>query len=142
MKPYLACLVAVLVLATANSARAEGGGRWWRIPKLVERLHLTPSQVERLDKAFHRARLNMIRLKSRVEAEQFELESMMEAEDFDEAAAMAQYRKLEQARTELGTERFRFLVQVRKIVGHKTFQELMQIKRARQRRNGPAKVTP
>ncbi len=134
MKPYLACLAAVLVLVTANSVRAEAGGRWWRIPRLVERLHLTPSQTERLDKAFHQARLNMIRLKSKVEAAQFELESLMEAEDFDEDAAMAQYRKLEQARTELGMERFRFLVQVRKIVGHEAFQELMQIKRARRRR--------
>ncbi len=139
MKAYLACLAAVLVVLTANVAQADAGGRWWRIPRLVERLKLTPSQVERLDKAFHRTRLNMIKLKSKVEAEQFELESLMESKDFNQAAAMERYRKLEKARTELGIERFRFLIEVRKILGHEAFQELMQIKRDRPQRKAAGK---
>ncbi len=143
MKAYCAFLAAILVFFTAGFARADNyGGRWWRIPRLVERLNLTSSQVESLEKSFHRARLNMIKLKSRVEAEQFELESMLEAENFEEAAAMAQYRKLEKARTELGVERFRFLVDVRKILGRKAFQELMQIKRLREQRKVPGKKRP
>ena len=88
-------------------------------------------EIEQLDEAFYKSRLNLIQLKSNVKREQFELETLIEGKTLNEDAAMGQYKRLEKERTKLGTERFRFFVNIRKIVGYKRFQELMTLKEPR-----------
>jgi Spy/CpxP family protein refolding chaperone len=109
-------------------------GKWWHIPRVVKRLNLSQAQIEQLDQAFRKSRLNLIQLKSDVEREQFELEILIENRTLDEGAALEQYKKLEQARVKLGVERFRFFLKIRKIVGYERFQELMAFKKMRQQR--------
>ena len=109
-------------------------GRWWYNQKLIQRLKLTQDQIEQIDSAFRSSRLKMIQLKSRVETQQFQLETLVEKKNICEAEILKQYEKLESARSELGTERFRFFLWVRKIVGHEKFMKLLQLKKARDRR--------
>ena len=79
----------------------------------------------------------MIEIKSRVEAEQFKLQTVLEKEDLDDAAINAQYNRLEEARALLSKERFGFFVEARKIIGPQRFHQLMEIykeRRANRRR--------
>ena len=109
-------------------------GKWWRFQRVAKRLNLTDNETQQLDEAFHKSRLNLIKLKSDVEREQFELETLIEEKTLNEDAALGQYKRLEKARVKLGTERFRFFVEIRKIVGYERFQELMAFKKLRQQK--------
>ncbi len=113
-------------------------GRWWHTPRVVKRLGLSPEQVRQLDAAYHDSRLKLIDLKSALERERFELESLVESSSAGEAELMAQYRRMEAARVALGTERFRFFARIRKIVGPELFRQLLELRRERlkKRRKG------
>ena len=112
-------------------------GKWWHMPRVVKNLNLSESQITQLDEAFYTSRLNLIRLKSDLEREQFKLETQLENKTLDESAAQEQYRKLEQARVKLGVERFRFLLKIREIIGVERFQKLMAFQKLhRQRQRG------
>jgi Spy/CpxP family protein refolding chaperone len=114
-------------------------GKWWHMPRVVKKLNLAEAQVKQLDEAFYKSRLNLIRLKSDLEKEQFELETRLENKTLDENAALEQYKRLEQARVKLGTERFRFLLKIREIVGVEGFQELTAFKTMLQQRRRPVR---
>ncbi len=132
-------LMIIILLATAMvHAQSAPSGRWWRTPQVVQSLRLTDGEIQQLESAFEESRLRMIDLKSRVEAEQFRLQSMMEKRNFDEAAIKGQHRKLDKARSDLADERFAFYVQVRRIIGHERLQRLTdyynQTKRKKRRK--------
>lgn len=129
--PTLARLLALLffVFMTASHTYAQEGprGRWWRYPRVVEQLQLHDDEIKQLESAFEVSRLEMIRLKSEVETEQFKLQNMIEQPVIDVEMLKAQNRKLEKARSELADERFAFFVEVRKIIGYQRFQDLLAL---------------
>ena len=126
-------LMLSLCFTTVAPAQNLNSTRWWRDPAIIERFQLTNPEIRRLRQAFTDSRRKMIRLKSRLEAEQFELQTLSESREFDEEALLAQHRKLEKARSDLAEERFKFFLQVRKIVGYDRFLELMDMQKERSR---------
>jgi Spy/CpxP family protein refolding chaperone len=122
-----ALIFLALLVTTTGYAQQGPQGRWWRSSKVVKALNLTDGEVQRLEDTFNESRLKMIKLKSRVEAEQFKLQALLEKSKLDEAAVKAQNRKLEQARSELADERTAFVVEVRKIIGPRRFQQLIDM---------------
>ena len=144
MKKILITLAAVLWLCPPGFAAAQDAptGKWWRLPRVAKRLNLSQEEKKKLDELFTQSRRNLIRLKSKVEEERFELEDLLEKEFLDESAVMEQFRRLEKARNDLAEERFRFLLGVRKIIGFERFELLKGIyrhfrQRARQGKTGP-----
>jgi Spy/CpxP family protein refolding chaperone len=127
-------LIAFILAPTLASGQNMPSGKWWHLPRVVKRLNLSEAQIKQLDQAFRKSRLNLIQLKSDVEREQFELETLVENRALDEDAALGQYKKLEQARVKLGVERFQFFLKIRTIVGYEGFQELMAFKKIREQR--------
>ena len=121
--------VAILLIAVNALAQSAPSGRWWRTPSIVKALNLTGSEVQQLEKAYGKSRREMIRLKNKVEKEQFELENMMGQRKLDEAAIRKQNRKLEKARSDLADAKFDFVIDVRRIIGHARFQQLVELKR-------------
>jgi len=99
-------------------------GKWWRIPQVAEKLALTDAQQRQLDELFMDNRGKLVELKSALERERTELNVLLEKEPVNEAAVMAQLKKLEAARTDLSSERLRFGLEVRKILGYEKFQDL------------------
>ena len=124
----LALVVSVLTATTVLAADQGPAGRWWRDPQVVKQIKLTQGEINRLEKAFEASRLKMIKLKSRVETEQFKLQNMVEKQNIDDKAISDQHKKLDTARSALADERFAFFVQVRKIIGHQRFQQLSAMK--------------
>jgi Spy/CpxP family protein refolding chaperone len=131
-----AVIVIGLILLTASAVGAHVG-RWWNTPEVAEALKLSESEIHQLNQAYDGYSLRMIEIKSRVEAEQFKLQTVLEKEDLDDAAINAQYNRLEEARALLSKERFGFFVEARKIIGPQRFHQLMEIykeRRANRRR--------
>jgi Spy/CpxP family protein refolding chaperone len=119
-----------IILLTATAVGAHGG-RWWNTPEVAEALKLNEGEVNQLNQAYEAYSLRMIEIKSRVETEQFKLQTVLEKDDLDEAAINAQYNRLEEVRALLSKERFGFFVEARKIIGPKRFHQLMEIYKER-----------
>jgi Spy/CpxP family protein refolding chaperone len=63
--------------AAAVSAQDAPSGRWWNSPQVTKQLNLTSGEKQQLESAYRDSRRKLIQKKSRVEAEQFELENLM-----------------------------------------------------------------
>lgn len=141
MLKALLCWLVVLecVLMPAPSWGEEiYPGRWWHIPQVAEKLALSEAQKQQLDALFLDNRGKLVEFKSALERERAELDAQLEKEPVDEAAVMAQLKRLEGARTNLASERLRFGLEVRKILGYEKFQELRALfKDYREKRIAP-----
>ncbi|NIQ37876.1 MAG: periplasmic heavy metal sensor [Proteobacteria bacterium] len=132
-------LLLIWVALPVNSlAQDVPSGKWWRLPRVAERLSLTDDEKGQLESLFVDNRRKLIDLKAGLERERFELENLLEGEELDEAAIMEQFKRFEGAQTKLAREHFRFLLEVRKIVGFERFQHLKTfyrlLRRERERR--------
>jgi Spy/CpxP family protein refolding chaperone len=127
-----------LITGTAD-AQTGPSGRWWRSAQVKKQLKLTDSEIQRLEKAYNQSRRSIIKQKGRVEAEQFELQTMVENRNADAKAIKAQHRKLENARSDLAASKFDFVVQARKIIGHDRFQKLLKMQSGRKGKPGKRK---
>lgn len=99
-------------------------GQWWRMPQAAETLNLTDKQKLQLDDLYHADRKNLNQLKDSIENERDRFSAILEEEPLNEAAVMAQFRKLEEARTTLAAEKVRYIIEVRKLLGPQRFQRL------------------
>jgi Spy/CpxP family protein refolding chaperone len=114
----------LLIFPTLVMGKDLPRGKWWQDPKLSSIINVSKEEKQKLDELYVESRRNFIKLKSAVEMERFELEVLMEKDPLDEAKVLEQYRKMDNARDSLGTERFRYLLEVRKILGADRFQAL------------------
>ena len=118
-------LLAVWGLSPVVAAAQEvPAGKWWYNPKIQNNLQLSKNENKDLDKLFAGSRRKLIKLKSAVEEEQFELDQLLNAKDVNDAAVKKQFQKLEKARNNLANERLQFVVGVRNILGNERFQQL------------------
>lgn len=126
LKAVLCRLVLISCLLIPSVSRGEEiyPGKWWRIPEVAGKLDLTVDQKQQLDDLFMDNRGKLVELKSALERERNQLNSILEKEPVSEAAVMAQLKKLEAAQTDLSAERLRFGLGVRKILGYEKFQSL------------------
>ncbi len=132
-------LILGLMLPVRSFGQEAPPGKWWRIPAIAEQLKLTGEEKRQLDALFLENRRELIRLKGLLETEQLDLENLLDQEPMNETAVMAQFRKLQEARTRLGIESFSFILKVRKILGVERFQRLKLIREkiGRDRPPGP-----
>lgn len=125
----LAILLAIPVSLAAQPGPPDDGppmppGRWWRIPRVAQRVDLTDAEKQRLDTLFVESRRKMIDRKNDVERQRFELELALDGETFSEKEATDRFNAFTAARSALAAERFRFLIEVRKLLGFERFQTL------------------
>jgi len=125
---YAALLFVFLILPATATAKNTGLGKWWHRPQASEKLNLSKEEISKLDKQFVDSRRKLIKLESALKSEQFELDNLLENEHLDENATVKQFDKLQQARTNLANEQFRFLLEIRKILGLDRFRQLKQYK--------------
>jgi len=123
-------VLGLLLVYAPVGAQDAPSGRWWNSPRITKALNLTSGEKQRLESAYRDSRRKLIQKKSRVEAEQFELENLMGQRKINEKAIRAQNRKLEKARSDLANEKFAFVIEVRKIIGHERFQRLVRLHRS------------
>lgn len=118
----------VLMMALVPLAEVQGQdippGKWWRDPRMIRSLELTPSQISRLEQAYANSRHQLVRKKSRVESEQFQLQNLFDQQALDEKAVKTQHFNVEKAREDLSSERLDYIMEVRKIIGHDKYNRL------------------
>ena len=117
----LAIFVIVPVMASGQEVPA---GKWWYNPKIQKNLNLSKNEVKSLDKLFAGSKRKLIKHKSAVEREQFELDQLLSGKDVNDAAVKKQFQNLEKARQNLANECLQFVIGVRNILGSDRFQQL------------------
>ncbi|MCP4371802.1 MAG: hypothetical protein GY797_27350, partial [Deltaproteobacteria bacterium] len=119
-------LLVFVISPVVVTAKDFPPGKWWHNPQLSKKLNLSDEEIRMLDKQFVESRRKLIKLKSLVEGEQFEIENLLDAENINQKEAIKQFDKLQQAKKNLSTERFRLLLEVRNILGLERFRQLKQ----------------
>ncbi len=92
----LVCLAVLITAGGAWAQDADPGGRWWRDPGVSRELNLNDRERRSLDRLYMKNRDALIDRKADLEKERSRLADVMEREPFDEAAAKAQLRKVEE----------------------------------------------
>jgi len=120
--------VILLIIFLIAPVIAEGqdvpAGKWWYNPKIQNNLGLSKKEVGELDKLFANSRRRLIKLKSEVENEQFELDQLLGQKKVNDVKVKKQFQKLEKARNKLANERLQFVIGVRNLLGPDRFQQL------------------
>ena len=118
-------LLAIFVISPVIASGQEvPAGKWWYNPKIQKNLNLSKNEVKSLDKLFASSKRKLIKHKSAVEREQFELDQLLSGKDVNDAAVKKQFQNLEKARQNLANERLQFVIGVRNILGSDRFQQL------------------
>ena len=134
-KFFSALFLLVFVISPAVvTAKDFPPGKWWHNPQASEKLKLSDEEIKMLDKQFVDSRRKLIKLKSVVESEQFELDFLFDSENISNKEAMKQFDKLWQAKKNLSTEHFRLLLEVRNILGLERFRQLKEHNKLRRQK--------
>lgn len=139
MKRAVTFLIAVAVTAGGTLWAGEfrmPPGTWWRNPRLVERLNITPEQQKKMhDLVFAHAQ-RMIDLNAAVKKAELTLGDLAERDDFDVKAVRAAFARLQEARQKLESERFELLVGFRQLMTAEQWRQLNALRSEVRRRIG------
>jgi Spy/CpxP family protein refolding chaperone len=97
-------VVVLAALLLAASAQAQVEGKWWKRPRIVQALGLTPAQTTELEKIFAKSRPKIIDLKADLEKKQFAYQEAMTADKVDRKEVEALIEAREEARARLQKE--------------------------------------
>lgn len=96
-----AALGAALALPAFSQMPETPPGKWWKRPRVVQMLKLTPEQQEKLEEIFARNRKSFVDLKADVEKNQIDVEELVTKKDADPKKVSAAVDALEQSRMKL-----------------------------------------
>lgn len=141
------CLIIVFLTTPAMAGRGGRGeglphGKWWNNTEVANQLKLSDSEINILDEMYITHRRKIIKLRATVEEQQFELNNLIDSKTINDKAVLNQSKKLEQARSDLHFEQFKFFLEVRKLLGFDRYQQLksmfqqMRQKRGYDKRKG------
>jgi Spy/CpxP family protein refolding chaperone len=97
-------LVVLAAILFAASAQAQVEGKWWKRPRIVQALGLTPQQTADLEKIFAKSRPKIIDLKADLEKKQFAYQEAMTSDKVNRQEVAALIEAREQARAQLQKE--------------------------------------
>lgn len=98
----LAAACAALAGAPAAAQMPETPpGKWWKRPRVVQLLKISPEQQEKLEEIFARNRRAFVDLKAEVEKNQIDVEELVAKKDSDPKKVSAAVDALEQSRMKL-----------------------------------------
>ena len=117
-------LIFIINLSGLAAGQDVPSGKWWYNQKVVQNLNLTQDEIRQLDQLYVDSHRRLIELKNAVEREQFELDTLLGKKKVDDAKVREQFKRLEEARTDLANERLGFVIRVREIIGAERFQQL------------------
>ena len=96
-----AALGAALALPLSAQMPETPPGKWWKRPRVVQLLKITPEQQDRLEEIFSRNRKAFVDLKAEVEKNQIDVEDLVAKKDSDPKKVSTAIDVLEQSRSKL-----------------------------------------
>lgn len=129
MKSCLAALVFMFLVAPALRAQDSGlpAGRWWRIPRVAERLQLTPAQQQRLDQVFHGAAPDLIDLRADVNLRASRFRDLTVDPSNDPGQALQAAEALASARSALFVREVRMLLDMRTALNERQWRMIREL---------------
>jgi len=100
------------------------GSRWWRAPRMVEKLALTPDQQEQMDNVFQQNRIKLIDLTASLDKEEAALEPLVSADQPDAEKIRAQISRVASARSELEKANANMLLGLRLLLKPEQWRKL------------------
>ena len=124
-------LLALLIAASAFALPGDGmpDGKWWKNPRIAERIQLSETQVNSLEKIFRRTRPVLIDLRADLEKKRLELQSTMDEKNVDSAEASRRIDDVERARTALAKARAMMFVEFRGVLTPEQWDRLRALAR-------------
>jgi Spy/CpxP family protein refolding chaperone len=105
-------------------AGGPGMGKWWKNSALVQKLGVSDSQVQQIEKVFQDHRAQLIDLRAALDKEEAKLEPLIEADRPDEAQVSAQIEKVTQARAHLENANALMLLGIRRVLTADQWKQL------------------
>src|SRR5215831_16749294 len=99
--------------AAAQILPAGLGSRWWRAPRMAEKIGLTPPQQNMMDAVFQFHRIRLIDLTAALDKEEATLEPLVSADHPDSDRIRAQIVRVANARSELEKANANMLLELR-----------------------------
>ena len=96
-----AALGAAIALPLSAQMPETPPGKWWKRPRVVQLLKITPDQQDKLEEIFSRNRKSFVDLKAEVEKSQIDVEELVSKKDSDPKKVSAAVDVLEQSRMKL-----------------------------------------
>lgn len=101
---------------------------WWKDPELVQKLHLSDDQIQKLDKIAQDHQIQEIDLHADLDKQNAVLRSQMEADPPDEAQVLAQIDKVTRARAKLEKSQVEMLLATRRVLTTEQAQKLRDLR--------------
>ena len=108
-------LAALFVMALSAPATAQTGFPWWKDPKVVQELKLTPDQSTRIDSVFRAVFPQLRQNKEELDRQEAALSHLLEI-NADEATVLRQVDKVEVIRASLNKARTLMLLHMRQVL--------------------------
>ena len=99
-------------------------GKWWKRPRVVEQLKLTPDQQQRLEEIFSKNRRTFVDLRADLERRQIDLEELLAKKDADPKRIGIAAEALEQAAARAGKARTMMVVEMRGVLTAEQWQSI------------------
>ena len=125
-----------LMFAATTFAQGFGlpPGKWWKIPKVVQKLELTQAQQNQLDDVFRTAAPSLIDLKAELEKATISLRGAVDQSAIDRTEVKRAVARVNDARADLFEAELMLLVDMRAVLSETQWNEL---RRALDERRGP-----
>jgi len=118
---------AVLVAGAAVAQMPETPpGKWWKRPRVVALLKLSPEQQDKLEEIFARNRRSFVDLKADVEKNQIDVEELVAKKDADPKKVSAALDSLEQARGKLRKSMAMMFIEQRTVLTQQQWSMILE----------------
>jgi Spy/CpxP family protein refolding chaperone len=121
-----AALGAALALPLAAQMPETPPGKWWKRPRVVQLLKITPEQQEKLEEIFSRNRKAFVDLKADVEKNQIDVEELVSKKDSDPKKVSAVVDALEQSRMKLRKSMTMMFLEQRSVLTQVQWQQFLE----------------
>ena len=101
---------------------------WWKDPALVQKLHISDDQAQKLEKIAQDHQIQETDLRAALEKQDAALRSKLETDPPDEAQVFAQIDKVSQARATLDKSRVEMLLAMRHVLTTEQAQMLRELR--------------
>jgi len=151
--------IALVLILAATAAWAEPGafglppGKWWRMPRVVERLALTADQQDKMDDIFAKTAPDLIDLRAEMEKRALALREQLDQDRLDPKAISAAANALSDIRGRMFNRELMMMIEMRNVLSDKQWKDLRGAleqrgtakrdeRRRPQGRNGPGANLP
>ena len=133
-------MLSVTAISISAQDLKEPPGKWWKDPRVIQQLNLTPEQQDKIESIFRKNRRDLIDQKAQLDRCRVDLDDMLSQSSADETAALGAFDRLQAARRQMERTTFVMRMQIKNLLSaeqQKKIEEIAARLRQQQRPNRP-----